>query len=143
MRALFSSSAGRLFDGRFTSNRLEPFLRVLPAALYLLIIFSVSGVPGKKIDLRVSDKLAHFTEYFLLGLTLMFAAAGMSRRRVSLAHFAGCWFFAVAYAATDEIHQRFVPNRDSSVLDWTADAFGATVALYLIYLAVRQLRATA
>ncbi|HVT04960.1 MAG TPA: VanZ family protein [Thermoanaerobaculia bacterium] len=139
---LFSAGAGRLFDGRLTSSRFEPILRCIPVVVYLLAIFSVSSIPGKEIHLVVSDKLAHFTEYFILAVLLTFAAAGLSRSRVTHWHFLACWFFAAMYAASDEIHQGFVPNRDSSILDWTADAFGAAAALILISMAVRQLRAT-
>lgn len=141
MSALFSTSIARLFDRRFTSSRLEPILRFAPAAIYLAIIFTLSSIPGKDIQLAVSDKVAHFTEYFILVVLLMFGLAGLAAKRTSAWHFVLCWLFAALYAASDEYHQSFVPNRDSSVFDWLADAAGAAAALLVIAAALRQLRA--
>lgn len=37
--------------------------------------------------------------------------------------------FASLYGATDEVHQYFVPERSSDVLDWIADTVGALAAV--------------
>jgi len=46
--------------------------------------------------------------------------------------------FTIIYGATDEIHQYFVPNRDSDVFDWLADVVGALVG-YLILIIITKL----
>ena len=33
----------------------------------------------------------------------------------------------LAIASVDEYHQRFIPGRDSSIWDWTADAVGIVI----------------
>jgi VanZ family protein len=61
------------------------------------------------------DKVLHFIEYSILGAALRFWSGGP--RAVFLAGGAG-------FAALDEFHQRYVPGRDASYLDWTADLAG-------------------
>jgi len=41
-------------------------------------------------------------------------------------------FFSV-YAASDEVHQSFVPGREMSILDWLADAAGILISGYVYY----------
>jgi MYXO-CTERM domain-containing protein len=36
------------------------------------------------------------------------------------------------YGASDEVHQSFVPGRDSDVLDWRADTIGGAAAAGLL-----------
>jgi VanZ family protein len=42
------------------------------------------------------------------------------------------WLIAVAYGATDEWHQMYVPSRTADVRDLAADAIGAFVAAIAI-----------
>ena len=79
-------------------------------------------------------KLAHFSEYALLGLLLSFTLQlwGMGGKRRFFAALAG----GVFYAATDEFHQLFVPGRVGAVTDVLIDSAGvlggcALVALIL------------
>lgn len=44
--------------------------------------------------------------------------------------------YCLLYGATDEIHQAFVPNRQSDIFDWIADATGALMALAFIRLTI-------
>lgn len=39
--------------------------------------------------------------------------------------------FSLAYAASDEVHQSFVPGRDMSIMDWLADAVGILISAYV------------
>lgn len=65
-----------------------------------------------------SDKLLHAAAYALLAGLALFGA-GRSRPWLALA-------LTVGYGATDEIHQSFVDGRESSALDFAADAIGAS-----------------
>ena len=70
-----------------------------------------SGLGGWDLVLR---KLAHATEYAILGALLVYAL-----RRPGWAVVLG-----IAYAISDEIHQSFVPGRQGSPLDVLIDSAG-------------------
>lgn len=102
---------------------LRRLLRFVPAAAWAALIFWLSSQP-KLPDMPVFfpgiDKLHHAVAYGVLTLLLLFGA-GMPRD-------AKTWWLvgaAVAYGATDELHQAFVPGREPDILDLLADALGA------------------
>jgi VanZ family protein len=104
----------------------------MPVCAYAGLIFYLSSQPHPEEDLpsfvlSFSDKVLHVGEYAVLG---------------GLCYRALCWgtneswrnmavplavLFASLYGMSDEIHQSFVPFRDSSWLDWVADTIGAAV----------------
>lgn len=47
--------------------------------------------------------------------------------------FAASMAFSMAYAATDEIHQAFVPGRDANLMDWIADIAGISLSFVFYY----------
>jgi VanZ family protein len=74
----------------------------------------------------ITRKIAHFTEYAILGL--LAARAFWSSKR---------WFFIsavliVVYALIDEYHQSFVPSRTASVFDSLIDMAGGLTALIVV-----------
>ncbi|HEU4685057.1 MAG TPA: VanZ family protein [Nitrospira sp.] len=104
-----------------------------PVALYAGVIFYFSAQSHPEEHLpeffikQISDKLLHVMEFALLaGLCYRaFRWAGGSfaaRRAVVLAIVT-----ASGYGLTDELHQWFVPLRESSWMDWIADTIGALV----------------
>lgn len=98
----------------------------LPAAAWAGTIFYLSSRPRvPSPDVPGFDKVAHFGAYAVLGVLLAFAA-GRSALPIAVAALLG-----VAYGATDEIHQMFVPGRSPDVLDWCADAAGVLAACIL------------
>lgn len=62
--------------------------------------------------------MAHFLVYAVLGALLAWAAR-RTGTPLGIALAAG-----IAYAASDEWHQSWVPGRSSDVGDWIADALG-------------------
>ena len=99
----------------------------LPPILYMLAIFYVSSQsnPAPAVTAIVWDKLLHTTEYAGLALLLCRALRGEGLRWA--AALAVAIVLASAYGASDEVHQRFVPQRDSDVRDWAADTVGASI----------------
>jgi VanZ family protein len=82
--------------------------------------------------IEVNDKVAHLGLYLVLGGTLAWAGWKGRGRAVSP------WILlllGVAYGALDEVHQRFVPGRDSSLGDLLADSAGVLLG----FLAVRAI----
>jgi VanZ family protein len=100
--------------------------RWLPVVLWAALIFGLSSIPSLGTGLGTWDlvlrKLAHATEYAVLGFLLLRATG-----REGVAALAG-----VAYAVTDEIHQHFVPGRHGAGYDVAIDAAGVLIGVYLM-----------
>lgn len=74
-------------------------------------------------------KLAHFSEYFILGV-LAYLAIPISKSNV---RYITAFVICVLYAVGDEIHQYFVPGRACRMLDVCIDTMGILVALLVIF----------
>jgi VanZ family protein len=88
--------------------------------LWASVIIAVSSIPGPEIpgvEFESADKIAHFLEYLLLGILLIFAF----RRRKVLLWGAGLGVF-------DELHQLFIPGRHCSVFDLAMNFLGLAVS---------------
>jgi len=94
-----------------------------PVALFMVLVFALSGssaLPGVP---DMWDKLVHAVVYGVFGILCLRAThGGFSRPRPGPTLAALC--LAVAYAALDEWHQSSVPGRYPSVADWVADVVG-------------------
>lgn len=103
----------------------------LPVFAWAAVIFAFSSIPSLSTGLGTYDtvlrKGAHITEYAILG-ALLYRALG--REALALA-------VGIAYAATDELHQHFVPGRHASPIDVAIDAVGLSVGM-LVWLRVRE-----
>ena len=71
-------------------------------------------------------KCAHIVEYFIFGLLILRAIRG-ERQEWHLRWAIAAVAIAAAYAATDELHQAFVPTRGPSMYDVLLDTVGATL----------------
>ena len=95
----------------------------LPVVAWAAVIFALSSLPSLSTGLGMWDmvlrKAAHLVEYALLGALLARATPG----------FAAPVVVGVAYAVTDEIHQRFVPGRSGNALDVAIDAIGVVIGV--------------
>lgn len=105
---------------------------LLPAAYMALIYLQSShALPDAGIDLPpLTDKLLHAAGYAVLGALLARAAV------LGLGWPPWSWPAAALgsalYGITDEIHQRAVPGRTASALDWVADAAGSVAGAWLL-----------
>jgi VanZ family protein len=97
----------------------------LPAVAWAAVIFALSSIPHLSSGLGTWDyvlrKGAHMTEYAILGALLLRALG----REVP------AFLAAVAYAATDELHQHFVRGRHGTPVDIAFDAVGVSIGLLL------------
>ncbi len=112
-----------LFSADHTSRYLLPVLKMLfPHTPRRTLLQLHEGI----------RKSAHFVEYFFFSLLLLHAVrCGRRGWRVSWALLAVA--LATCYAASDEVHQAFVPARHPSVLDVLLDATGATMAQLVVW----------
>lgn len=104
------------------------FRRWAPVAAYMVGIFLLSSVSRVPRAPSGTDKVVHVALYVGLALTVLRALAGRLRGPLSARHLLLAVIVTVAYGASDEFHQRFVPNRSSDVMDLVADGCGALIA---------------
>jgi VanZ family protein len=90
----------------------------------------------------ITRKIAHLTEYAMLGFLAWRTALGEPAligarwpRPTAVA-----LIFCALYACTDEFHQSFVPGRQASPVDVLIDTFGAAIGLGVTLLVERRRR---
>lgn len=125
------NTSGRLV--RAVLNVIAPDFDLLPPAEQATLYFTVT------VAIR---KLAHFTEFALLGLALMQFICMIQRRRKIKAGWLFAWGIGTFYAMTDELHQMFVEGRGPGLWDVVIDSAGvlagAAVLLLLQYFIRRR-----
>ncbi len=104
----------------------------MPVCAYAGLIFYLSSLPHPEDDLpsfvlSFSDKVLHVVEYAALGGLCYRALCRGTNESWGTMALPLAVLFASLYGISDEIHQSFVPFRDSSWLDWVADTIGAVV----------------
>ena len=105
----------------------------LPVALYAGTIFYLSSQSHPEEQLpsivfeEVSDKVLHAVEYAGLGVLCYRAFRWGASRQVASHALLFAIVTASLYGVTDEVHQLFVPFRESSWQDWLADTAGAAI----------------
>jgi VanZ family protein len=117
----------------------------LPALAVMAGVFVLSSQSGLRVseDVQVERPLrvsGHLIAYATLAGLLLFALA--RRRRPRWYQAAAGFILAVAYGATDELHQSFVPDRTGRVDDLLVDAIGALVGLSIAWLVLSTLART-
>jgi VanZ family protein len=125
-----------MWCGESTIGRVPPSRTLtywLPVVLWAAVIFAFSSIPSLSSGLGTWDlvlrKLAHATEYAVLGVLLVRA---LQRELPALA-------LGVAYAASDELHQAFVRGRHAAALDVAIDSVGLVLGV-LAWRRVREVR---
>lgn len=86
-------------------------------------------------------KLAHVTEYFLLGVfstaaSLSFFGERGDSKSATVAAFLGSFLFCAFYAFTDEFHQYFISGRSGQIRDVLIDCMGASLAGLAVWIAL-------
>jgi VanZ family protein len=117
-------------DGKIQCMSIRSFVRSgvvrwAPAVLLMAVIFLLSSIPSEampvfgRYDWPVK-KLGHVTGYALLSYSIL---RGLGRK--DLPSIGLAWLLTVLFGASDELHQAFVPGRQSSLIDIGIDAIGA------------------
>lgn len=89
---------------------------------------------AKKIDHPVR-KCAHFTEYMILGI--FFASAFIGNIKKKQTEIMASFLLGASYAASDELHQLFVPGRSGQISDVMLDSAGVLTGVLLVFLLAR------
>ena len=108
-------------------------LRIVLAAYSAL--FGGAQMSPEILDLihTLIRKAAHMSEYAVLALSFLYALRKNEAKRPLVT----ALLLSALYAATDEIHQAFVPDRGPSPIDVMIDTAGAAIGLALHGLACR------
>ena len=80
----------------------------------------------------ITRKIAHFTEYAILGFLAARAFRTSPRPAICRRWFLICATLVVVYALIDEYHQSFVPSRTASIFDSLIDMAGGLTALLVV-----------
>ena len=105
----------------------------VPAVLYAGAIFFLSSQSHPEEQLpsflleNVSDKVLHAVEYGILAVLCFRTFRWAAGPAVALQAVVLAIVTASVYGVTDEVHQLFVPFRESSWQDWLADTIGAAI----------------
>lgn len=105
-------------------------MRILVLLAYIGGMFALSSWqrPPSVNRLPFADKLVHTVEYGILGALTTWAAPGALSGGQRIASAIGT---GLAVGAADEVYQRSVPGRQSSLADLAADVVGATLGAFL------------
>lgn len=79
-------------------------------------------------------KLAHFSEFCLLGILIYLNVIEYRKNKTILLSIV----FAFIYAISDEVHQLFVPGRAFAIKDILIDTSGAILGIFVIHLIVKK-----
>ena len=82
-------------------------------------------------------KLAHFSEYALLGFSLMLHIAQIQKKTPVRLPWLWSWAVGTLYAASDEFHQGFVADRGPSGVDVMIDSSGVIVGVLILFWILR------
>jgi VanZ family protein len=113
-----------------------------PALAWAILIFIVSSIPRlhpPDLGFHAQDKLAHAAEYGIFGWLLLRSFRALTPKHAKAVFLV--LFLGSVYAASDELHQLFVPGRRADVFDFLADAAGLALSQLILQLTVRRHRA--
>jgi VanZ family protein len=100
-----------------------------PPAIYALAIFVVSSMSAPPSPSQLTDKHGHALAYAGLALVLVRALSGGRWSGLTAVVGLQALMLAIAYGASDEWHQSFVPGRHADLWDLAADAVGAALSV--------------
>lgn len=96
------------------------------------IITSIINIKDTKLLSLIIRKLAHFTEYFILGILVINLITKYDKKIIIAI------LLCIIYATSDEIHQIFVPGRSCQITDIMIDSLGSIMGIYLYKLITKR-----
>ena len=111
------------------------YLVYVPLVIYWIFLFIATSLPAAHVpSFAVSDKIKHFSAFFGLSVLLSLTLLYQSKVLLFKKYFpAAALIISSIYGLLDEIHQSFVPGRNSEFLDWVADSLGAAAGVFIVY----------
>ncbi len=106
-----------------------------PAVVCAALIFAFSSQskpPGAE-WFAAYDYLAHFAEYAVFALTLVWGATAGWHSALTIKGVVAVCAVVLLYALSDEWHQSMVPNREASLWDVAADVLGSITSVMIVF----------
>lgn len=116
------------------------YLATIAYCVGIFVLSHDSDPPSSTFDIPYLDKGLHAVVYGALAICVSLALSRSQRPLSELTLFWAPIVFATAYGMTDEIHQRFVPNRFFEISDMLANGAGAVGAQLVMHFGVRRSR---
>ena len=88
----------------------------------------------------VVRKMGHFTEFFLLGFTLLLHVNTIGKKITVKFPWLIAWGIGTLYAVTDELHQGFVGGRHPAVTDVCIDSSGVAAGVLVMLIVLWKLK---
>jgi VanZ family protein len=112
----------------------KKYLVYMPLILYWILILTLTSLPGTDLpNVHVSDKIEHLLAFGGLGFLLNLSLRIQNKFTIVKKFPALSTVLIVSfYAALDELHQLYIPDRTCDVLDWTADTVGVIIGVLLM-----------
>lgn len=108
---------------------MKKFSYFIPAACYYALIFVLSSKPHPiEVEVPLFDKWIHLVEFGALGFFISFGFFKSLKTSLRI-KMNSTLLSGILLGIADEIHQYFVPGRDSDILDAIADALGIFLGL--------------
>lgn len=127
----FGTATAALLGWRDRARTMNRWLCLFPVALYAAFIFSLSNRSFHGAELSFRGDYFHLVEFCTLAIFLSCLWAPVLRRGRIFTFIFCVVATGVAYGLTDELHQAFIPGRDSNPLDVLWDAVGLTMGCFI------------
>lgn len=116
--------------GAVSQNTSDNFSGFIYDILNILFKLKIKELDFVKDYIFLIRKLAHFTEFSILGVLAYISINDFSLKKSLMLSIV----FSIFYAISDEIHQLFVINRSCSIYDMLLDSLGAITGIIMINL---------
>ena len=90
-------------------------------------------------DFVIFRKIAHLTEFYLLGFLLVNIWAD-GKKSITLWYVLVAIFISLLYAGSDEYHQTMIPGRSGEVKDVVIDTTGSSLGAFSYYFMFRYFK---
>ena len=139
-------------------DNLKKVINIILLIIWMIIIFMLSNDKGvassSKSDgiasfisniisfidtdtlIFIIRKLAHITEYFILGILLLNVLKDYNDIDTKLIIIT--ILFCFSYAISDEVHQLFIQNRSGKFTDVLIDTLGSSIGVIIYYLYLKK-----
>lgn len=116
-------------------HRIVSFILTILTATEIFFFSTIVSAPGKKSIIPFSI-IYHFVIFFLFSFFLLMTIKG--NKKIEIKHILIVFIISLAYAISDEIHQSFIPGRDTSIKDILTDLTGSVTSMVMGFLYSRK-----